>query len=964
MRLAPTFLGALVAMSSAVAKQKPFEIDQLSMTMINVLHCELTPGEQEVLHASLVLAEFKQLYSNIPPSLSKQERPFGAHSYSAYTGYIDVGARHLFFYFFESRNDPDHDDVLLWTNGGPGGSSAVGLFMELGPCTIVSPNETKYNPYSWNSKANIFFIDQPAGVGFSYDDFGRVVTGTDESAVDIAAFVAIFFESFEAFKGRPFHLSGESYAGRYLPVYASAIYDQNVILEEKGLTPINLKSIAIGNGATDFFALFRSYLNIQCTNASVEPLQSISACVRMRIVIPRCEAWVKSSCIDVFDQMDCDAAFQYCFAEIAGPYAALGRNSYDMTMVCEADDCYPEEAFVQDYLRREDIRLKIGADEAAGNYSMGSPAIFQAFWASGDQLHLNQRYVAELLERGVRVLIYAGTYDFICNWIGNERWTLNMPWSGQEEFKNKPLVDWNLDGRAVGKTRSHGGFTFATIQGAGHLAPHDKPAESLALINRWLDISALELTSLSSTSYTRFSHPAFPGRSARIKKSDFCDGGVDAYTGYIDVGARHLFFYFFESRGNPDKDDVLLWTNGGDALCDELSRTCKLIFKLKGQADRRQSACSWNWAVMVGNIGPCRIASPNETKYNPYSWNSNANIFFIDQPVGVGFSYADYGEAVSTTEEAAVDIAAFVATFFERFDKFKGRGFHLSGESYGGRYLPVYGSVIHDQNAVLKEKGLAPINLKSIAIGNGATDFFALMRSYHTVQCSNASVDAFQPISTCVRMRQAIPRCERWAKSACVDVHDQMGCSAAFEFCATELMIPYISSGRNGYDMTMVCEQDLCYPEQAYMESYLNRKHIRQEIGADEAAGNYSMISWKVNSAFWAHGDALYQNQHYVAELLERGVRVLVYVGTYDFVCNWVGNERWTLDMPWSGQEEFQKKPLEDWTLDGRAVGKTRSYGAFTFATINGAGHLAPHDKPAESLAMINRWLAEESLLE
>ena len=51
-----------------------------------------------------------------------------------YTGYLDVdyGAKHMFFYFFESRRDPDSDDVIFWTNGGPGGSSAMGLFMEIG----------------------------------------------------------------------------------------------------------------------------------------------------------------------------------------------------------------------------------------------------------------------------------------------------------------------------------------------------------------------------------------------------------------------------------------------------------------------------------------------------------------------------------------------------------------------------------------------------------------------------------------------------------------------------------------------------------------------------------------------------------------------------------------------------------------------------------------------------------------
>ena len=90
----------------------------------------------------------------------------------------------------------------------------------------------------------------------------------------------------------------------------------------------------------------------------------------------------------------------------------------------------------------------------------------------------------------------------------------------------------------------------------------------------------LDLSSLGSERFTTFSHPAFPGRSARIKKSKFCDGSVkcvtltyivlyctdlssSAYTGYIDVNMKHFFFYFFESRNDPLKDGVVLWTNGG-----------------------------------------------------------------------------------------------------------------------------------------------------------------------------------------------------------------------------------------------------------------------------------------------------------------------------------------------------------------------------------------------------------------
>ena len=58
---------------------------------------------------------------------------------------------------------------------GPGCSSSVGLFMELGPCRALSGNGTTYHPESWNTNANVFFVDQPIGVGFSYADYGETV---------------------------------------------------------------------------------------------------------------------------------------------------------------------------------------------------------------------------------------------------------------------------------------------------------------------------------------------------------------------------------------------------------------------------------------------------------------------------------------------------------------------------------------------------------------------------------------------------------------------------------------------------------------------------------------------------------------------------------------------------------------------------------------------------------------------
>lgn len=86
-----------------------------------------------------------------------------------------------------------------------------------------------------------------------------------------------------------------------------------------------------------------------------------------------------------------------------------------------------------------------------------------------DMFHPTYHYVSALLERGVRVLVYVGEYDWICNWVGNSKWVEKMEWSGGDGFRGVEMGSWKLEGETVGRYKAYGGLTFATIRGAGHM---------------------------------------------------------------------------------------------------------------------------------------------------------------------------------------------------------------------------------------------------------------------------------------------------------------------------------------------------------------------------------------------------------------------------------------------------------------------------------------------------------------
>ncbi|KAF8075840.1 peptidase S10 serine carboxypeptidase [Lyophyllum atratum] len=466
------------------------------------------------------------------------------------------------------------------------------------------------------------------------------------------------------------------------------------------------------------------------------------------------------------------------------------------------------------------------------------------------------------------------------------------------------------------------------------------PPASASYVQPSSNVSELaHLSLLTSDEFTALSHPRFPNHQVRVKKSHFAIlRSNSVYTGYLDVdaGAKHLFFYFFESRRSPDKDDVMMWINGGPG-------------------------CSSAMGLLM-ELGPCSIdmknASSNGTIWNPYSWNEEANIFFLDQPVGVGFSYADFGETVETTEEAAKNVHAFITIFFETFKQFSGRPLHLSGESYGGRYLPVFASEIYDQNQVAIREGRKPLNLQSVLIGNGITDISTLYAGRYEVECGTASLDVpFQSIGACVRMKTALPRCQKAMQKGCIDQFDLINCKAAVNFCDSELSTAMWATGRNVYDISKPCEGELCYAENDAIKQYLDLPATRSLLGV-ESPSSFSACSSTVGEGFATHMDKwIAPTQYYVSNLLDRGIRVLIYAGTYDWQCNWVANKLWVEKLEWKGSEEYRAQEWRNWKVGGKTVGEVKSTGLLTFATIREAGHMVPHDKPAESLAMVRRWL-------
>lgn len=460
------------------------KIDQFSKRPVSTFNNQLNDNRNP--KASAKKGEFHTVSDEKFEGYSldiKKNHPesLGLDSVEQYTGYLNVDQldKHFFFWFFESRSDPKNDPVILWLNGGPGCSSSTGLFFELGPSSINATIQPEFNPYSWNSKANVIFLDQPVGVGYSYTG-GDEIKSTAAAAKDFFVFLELFFQKFPEFKGNKFHIAGESYAGHYIPSFASEILNN-------ADRSFELSSVLIGNGITDPLVQYKYYRPMACGEGGYKSVLTPEVCDQMDKDYPKC-ALLTKLCYQFEDTLSCVAATTFCETKLYGPYDETGLNPYDIRKKCadQGGDCYAEMGYVDEFLNSEYVKEVVGAK--VDIFTSCDDTVFRNFILSGDEMKPFQQYVAEILEKDVPVLLYAGDKDFICNWLGNHAWSDELEYSKHEPFSYMPMLPWfnKETGKFAGQVKNFDKFTFARVFDAGHMVPFDQPANALDMVNKWI----------------------------------------------------------------------------------------------------------------------------------------------------------------------------------------------------------------------------------------------------------------------------------------------------------------------------------------------------------------------------------------------------------------------------------------------------------------------------------------------
>ncbi|CAA3008873.1 serine carboxypeptidase-like 26 [Olea europaea subsp. europaea] len=398
-------------------------------------------------------------------------QPLGV-KFKQYAGYVNVDekkGRSLFYYFAEAAEDPSSKPLILWLNGGPGCSSlGMGAMAELGPFGVNPDGKTLYSrKFAWNKVANILFLESPAGVGFSYSNTTSdyELSGDRRTAEDAYTFLINWFKRFPHYRTRDFYITGESYAGYYIPELADVIVNRNK--KAHSSSRIQLKGIMIGNGIMNDDTDNKGIIDFLWSHALIsdETYQGLTG---------KCKPG-SSRC----GSLDVDEIGAIDFYNI---YAPLCSSSFRLSNKTRKEIGYDpcESEYVYSYLNLPQVQKALHANRTKLSHKWELCSVVINSWKDSPSTMFP--IYRRLMASGLRILLYSGDVDAVVSVTGTRYSiaSLNLkvikPW--------RPWMDKTDE--VAGYQVVYDGLTFATVRGAGHQVPQFQPRRAFILLKMFL----------------------------------------------------------------------------------------------------------------------------------------------------------------------------------------------------------------------------------------------------------------------------------------------------------------------------------------------------------------------------------------------------------------------------------------------------------------------------------------------
>lgn len=407
------------------------------------------------------------------------------------------------------------------------------------------------------------------------------------------------------------------------------------------------------------------------------------------------------------------------------------------------------------------------------------------------------------------------------------------------------------------------------------------------------------------------------------------------FSGYLNLKGTQKFIHYWlveiESQA-PENAPLVFWTNGGPG-------------------------CSGLIGFMTEQ-GPFRPDANGNLLQNDFAWNKISNMVFLEQPVGVGFSYSDNKDDYKIgDDQAAQDNLATILAFLVKFPQYNNTPLFITSESYGGHYMPELTDAIIKYN---DDNNYNKLNFKGFAVGNPYTDYYSGV---------GAQMETYWG-------KQLLPKplWDTYIDSDCTDPVQQLN-SSICSFLLLSFMKkignlnPYaldypvcVTSQQNHmFKFLMNTDEQVNYEpcEDNYATNYLNNIDVKESLNVK------TDIVWEECSRTTKYNlmDKMLPMEHYYKTILTSkthpDLRVLVYSGDDDGVCGTIGTQKWIYDLGFPVSSLWNT-----WYIDGQVAGYITKFNTpfnkesrFSFVTVHFAGHEVPTYKPKEALALFEMYI-------